>query len=87
MNSSLQNCLKFKKQKRQEDNQEAAWRELAHLAADGKLLIFVDNVNVSIGEDVGLERLKSISGAVVLTSRRMAFNKEFKPYRIGFLRI
>lgn len=85
MNSSLQNCLKFKKQKRQEDNQEAAWRELAHLAADGKLLLFVDNVNVSIGEDVGLERLKSIPGAVVLTSRRTAFSKEFKPYRIGFL--
>lgn len=85
MSSSLQNCLKFKNQDSLEQNQEAAWRELEHLAADGKLLLFVDNVNVPIGEDAGLGRLKQIPGAVVLTSRRTSFSKEFEPYRIGFL--
>lgn len=85
MSSSLQNCLKYKKQDSPEQNQEAAWRELEYLAADGKLLLFVDNVNVSVGEDAGLERLKQIPGAVVLTSRRTSFSKEFEPYRIDFL--
>lgn len=85
MNSSLQNCLKFRKQAQQEDNQEAAWKELEYLASGGKLLLFVDNVNVSIGEDPNLKRLMSIPGAVILTSRRRVFSKEFEPYRIGFL--
>ncbi len=85
MSSSLQNCLKFKQQDNPEQNQEAAWRELEYLASDGKLLLFVDNVNVPIVEDAGLGRLKQIPGAVVLTSRRTSFSKEFEPYRIGFL--
>jgi len=85
MGSSLQNCLKFKEQDNPEQNQAAAWKELEYLAADGKLLLFVDNVNVSVREDAGLERLKQIPGAVVLTSRRTSFGKEFEPYRIGFL--
>lgn len=85
MSSSLQNCLKFKQKDNPEQNQEAAWRELEYLAADGKLLLFVDNVNVPIGEDAGLGRLKQIPGAVVLTSRRTSFSKEFESYRIGFL--
>lgn len=85
MGNSIWNCLKYKKQDNPEQNHEAAWQELEHLAADGKLLLFVDNVNVSIGEDAGLGRLKQIPGAVVLTSRRTSFSKEFEPYRIGFL--
>lgn len=87
MGSSLQNCLKFKQQDNPEQNQEAAWRELEYLAADGNLLLFVDNVNVPVGEDAGLERLRQIPGAVVLTSRRTSFSKEFEPYRIGFLSV
>ncbi len=85
MDSSLQNCLKFKQQENPEYNSEAAWRELEHLASNGELLLFFDNVNVSIGEDEGLKRLMSIPGAIVLTSRRREFSKEFEPYRIGFL--
>ena len=85
MDSSLQSCLKFKLQNDSEQNQEAAWRELEYLAADGKLLLFIDNVNVSVEEDKGLERLKAIPGAIVVTSRRTSFCKEFEPYRIGFL--
>lgn len=85
MNSSLQRCLKFKKQNDPAQNQEAAWRELEYLASDGKLLLFVDNVNVSVGEDPNLKRFMSIPGAIILTSRRRAFSKEFEPYRIGFL--
>lgn len=49
--SSLRNCLKFKKQESPEHNEEAAWRELEYLASNGELLLFVDNVNVSIGQD------------------------------------
>lgn len=85
MGSSLMSCLKYRQQDSPEKNQEAAWRELEYLAAAGKLLLFVDNVNMPIGEDAGLERLKQIPGAVVLTSRRTSFSKEFEPYRIGFL--
>ena len=85
MGSSLQNCLKFKQQDSPEQNQEAAWRELEYLAADGKLLLFVDNVDKLVGEDVGLQRLKGIPGAVVLTSRQASFSDEFEPYPIGFL--
>ena len=85
MGSSLQNCLKFKQQDSLEQNCEAAWRELEYLASDGKLLLFVDNVNASIASDTGLERLKHIPGAIILTSRRTSFSKEFEPYRIGFL--
>lgn len=85
MGSSLQNCLKFKQQDRLERNQEAAWRELEYLAADGKLLLFVDNVDKSISADPGLQKLKEIPGAVVLTSRQASFSDEFESYRIGFL--
>lgn len=87
MGSSLQNCLKYKEQDNSEQNQEAAWKELEYLAADGKLLLFVDNVNVTMREDEGLKRLKNIPGAVVLTSRRTSFSKEFKTFKIGFLDI
>ncbi len=85
IDSSLLRCLKFKKQNDPEKNQKAAWRELEYLASGGKLLLFVDNVNVSIDEDPSLKRLMSIPGAIILTSRRRVFSKEFEPYRIGFL--
>lgn len=85
IDSSLLSCLKYKEQDKAEDNLEAAWKELEYLASDGRLLLFVDNVNVSMGDDPGLKRLMSIPGAIVLTSRRRVFSKEFEPYRIGFL--
>lgn len=85
MNSSLIHCLKYKKQTNPEQNLEAAWRELEYLASDGKLLLFVDNVNVSMNEDQGLERLKTIPGVIVVTSKRRILSKEFEPYCIGFL--
>lgn len=85
--SSLQNCLKYKKQENLEQDREAAWIELEYLGSNGKLLLFVDNVNMSSREDVGLERLKGIPGAIVLTSRRALFSSEFEPYRIDFLGI
>lgn len=85
MGSSLQNCLKFKQQSSPEQNQEAAWRELEYLAADGKLLLFVDNVDKPISADQGLQRLRTIPGAIVLTSRQVSFSDEFEPYHVGFL--
>ena len=85
MGSSLQTCLKFKRQERPEQNQEAAWRELEYLAAGGKLLLFVDNVDRPIWEEPGLQKLKEVPGAVVLTSRQTSFSDEFEPYPIGFL--
>uniref|UniRef100_UPI002040A8B3 tetratricopeptide repeat protein n=1 Tax=Otoolea muris TaxID=2941515 RepID=UPI002040A8B3 len=85
MDRSLQSGLKFKKQENPEQNQEAAWRELEYLAADGKLLLFVDNVDKTISADPGLKKLRSIPGAVVLTSRQASICDEFEPYQIGFL--
>ncbi len=85
MDSSLQNCLRYKKQENPEMNKEAAWKELEYLASDGKLLLFVDNVNVPISNDPSLQRLNELPGAIILTSRRTAFSKEFEPFRIGFL--
>ena len=85
MGSSLQNCLKFKEQDNPEQNQEAAWRELEYLAADGKLLLFVDNVDKTISADLSLQRLKGIPGAIVLTSRQASICDEFEPYPIRFL--
>ncbi len=85
MNSSLQECLRYKKQENPELNKETAWKELEYLASDGKLLLFVDNVNVTVKDDPSLERLKKLPGAIVLTSRRTAFSNEFEQLRIGFL--
>ena len=85
MDNSIQRCLKYKKQESPEMNREAAWRELEYLASDGKLLLFVDNVNKLIREDGGLDRLRTIPGAVILTSRQAAISDEFEVYRIGFL--
>ncbi|MEH2957840.1 tetratricopeptide repeat protein, partial [Candidatus Merdisoma sp. JLR.KK006] len=85
MGSSLQSCLKFKQQDDPKQNEEAAWRELEYLASDGKLLLFVDNVDKPEGAEPGLQRLRSIPGAIVLTSRQASFGDEFEPYRIGFL--
>jgi len=44
-------------------------------------------VDRPIVEDSGLQRLREIPGAVVLTSRQASFSDEFEPYRIGFLGI
>ncbi len=85
MDNSLLKCLNYKKQDNPEINKEAAWKELEYLASDGKLLLFVDNVNVPISKDPSLQRLKNLPGAIVLTSRRTAFSKEFKLFPIGFL--
>lgn len=85
MGSSLQNCLKYKEQDSPEKNREAAWSELEYLASDGKLLLFVDNVNKPMWEDDGLNRLNTIPGAIVLTSRRTSFGGAFEAYRLGFL--
>lgn len=85
MDSSLQNCLKFRQQDVPEQNQKAAWKELENLAAGGKLLLFVDNVDKPISADPGLQKLKEIPGAIVLTSRQVSFGDEFEPYRIEFL--
>lgn len=85
MNSSLQECLVYHRQSDPELDKQAAWRELECLASNGKLLLFVDNVNVSVGADPGLKRLKYLPGAIVLTSRRTSFSREFEPIRIGFL--
>ena len=52
MDSSLQRCLKFKEQDNPEQNHEAVWRELEYLASDGKLLLFGDNVDNSMSEDI-----------------------------------
>lgn len=82
---SLQRCLRYKKQDNPKMDREAAWKELEYLAADGKLLLFIDNVNVSIEADPELKRLTNIPGAIILTSRRTLFSKEFEPYQIGFL--
>lgn len=87
MGSSLQSCLKFKQQDSPEHNQEAAWKELEYLASAGKLLLFVDNVDKSIETDPGLQRLKRIPGAIVLTSRQNTFDETFESYQIGFLDI
>ena len=51
----------------------------------GKLLLFVDNLDKSISADPGLQRLKTIPGAIVLTSRQTSFGDEFDSYPIGFL--
>ena len=85
MDSSLQRCLKYKVQDNPKENREAAWRELEYLASDGKLLLFVDNVDKTMGEDPSLEKLKGIPGAVILTSRQASISDEFESYRIGFL--
>lgn len=87
MDSSLQRCLKYKEQDSPEKNREAAWRELEYLAADGKLLLFVDNVDKTMKGDISLQRLNSIPGAVILTSRQTSISDEFELYRIGFLGI
>ena len=87
MDNSLQSCLKFKQQDSPEQNQKAAWRELEYLASEGKLLLFVDNVDKPMCEDEGLQRLNGIPGAVILTSRQASLSDGFEPYRIGFLDI
>ena len=85
MDSSIVNCLKYKKQADCELNLQEAWRELEYLASDGKLLLFVDNVTKSINEDPGLQRLGSLPGIVVLTSVLSGFSDEFETYYIGRL--
>ncbi len=55
------------------------------LDLDGKLLLFVDNVDKPISADPSLQKLKELPGAIVLTSRLVSFSDEFEPYRIGFL--
>lgn len=85
MDSSLEKCLKYMQQDHPEQNREAAWKELEHLASDGKLLLFVDNVDKTVWDDEGLQRLSYIPGVVVLTSRQESLGDEFENYRIGFL--
>lgn len=87
MDSSLMKCLQYKEQNNPELNKEAAWKELNDLASGGKLLLFVDNVDKSMSEDVSLQRLETIPGAIILTSRYTAFSDQFELYPVGFLDI
>ncbi len=85
MGSSLVKCLRYKEQADPKLNQEAAWKELEDLALKGKMLLFIDNVNKSMNEDTGFQRLNHIPGAVVITSRQVWFSDEFELYKIGLL--
>ncbi len=85
MGSSLVKCLRYKEQADPKLNQEAAWKELEDLALKGKLLLFIDNVNKSMSEDTGLQRLNHIPCAVIITSRQAFFSDEFELYKIDFL--
>ncbi len=85
MGSSLVKCLRYKEQADPKLNQEAAWKELEDLALKGKLLLFIDNVNKSMSEDTGLQRLNHIPCAVIITSRQVFFSDEFELYKIDFL--
>ena len=87
MDSSLMECLQYKEQNNPELNKEAAWKELNDLASGGKLLLFVDNVDKSMSEDVSLQRLETIPGAIILTSRYTSFSDQFELYPVGFLDI
>ena len=87
MGYSLQRCLKYKKQKQSEQDQEAAWRELEYLASDGKLLLFVDNVDKPMIKDPGLQKLKDIPSAIVITSRLATMGDEFESYNIELLNL
>lgn len=85
MDSSLMKCLRYKKQDNPELNKEAAWKELEDLASEGNFLLFIDNVDKSMSEDLGLKRLETIPGAIILTSRQISLSDEFESYHIGFL--
>lgn len=85
MVESLQRCLVYKKQDRAGQNEEAVWRELEYLASDGKLLLFVDNVNSTVNGDPGLQRLRSIPAVVVMTSRLTSMGEEFETYNVELL--
>lgn len=84
INSSLQQCLRYKEQDSPEKNREAVWRELEDLTSKGRLLLFIDNVDKSVNEDPDLQRLNMIPCTVVLSSRQTSFGDEFKSYPIGF---
>lgn len=85
MSNDLQNCLDYERQENPEANKQAAWLTLFALASDGKLLLFIDDVDRPMEKDPSLKLLNYIPGPVVLTSRQKSFGKEFETYHIGFL--
>lgn len=85
MDSSLQNCLLYKKQEKPEADRKAAWLELEDLMLEGKTLVIIDNVNKSMEEDTGLKRLNNIPGVIVITSRESSFSNSFELYKLDFL--
>ncbi|MBT9449864.1 ATP-binding protein [Akkermansia glycaniphila] len=86
MDSSLISCLIYPKPTDQAAQVEAAWRELA-LLADKGLLLFVDNVSNSIGDDPSLLKLCTLPSPVILTSRLKYFDSQnaFELYAIDSL--
>lgn len=82
---SILQCVRYKKQENPVMNVSAAWEELYHVASNGRLLLFLDNVNSTMAEDPDLKRLFSIPAVIVLTSRRASFGNGFEAYPIGFL--
>ncbi|SEH98014.1 tetratricopeptide repeat protein [Akkermansia glycaniphila] len=86
MDASLVSCLIYPKPADQAAQVEAAWRELA-LLADKGLLLFVDNVSSSIGDDPSLLKLCSLPSPVILTSRLKYFDPQnaFELYAIDSL--
>ena len=85
--SSLVACLSFPRDMTTKGTQEEiAWAELARLASNGQLLLFVDNVTKSVREDPDLKRLFGLPAAIVLTSRLAYFEDSgFEPVELGFL--
>lgn len=83
--TSMVKCLKYEMADRTMTSTANAWNELEYLASNGKLLLFVDHVEVSANDDIGLQNLFSIPCSIVLCSRRTSISDLFSVYPLGFL--
>lgn len=82
---SLVRCLKFNEFDIGKENVKAAWNELEYIASQGKLLLFIDQVEMSAKEDPGLQRLFSIPCSIILCSRRLSISNKLNKYPLGVL--
>lgn len=83
--TSLIKCLKYEMTDRTLTSIANAWNELEYLASNGKLLLFVDHVEVSANDDIGLQNLFSIPCSIVVCSRRSSISDLFSVYPLDIL--
>ncbi|MFW2502805.1 tetratricopeptide repeat protein [Clostridium diolis] len=85
MDRTVYRYMKYQSVNNYEEDLKIAWSKLISLANEKRILLFIDNLDNRISKDESINKLYSIQGIIVVTSRYNTY-KDFKASNLGYLR-